>query len=112
MPLCSFCKSAEETIIQLFSECLCAQYIWDQTQIFFLGYINIPDVTLQRAILGFTDTSTKHFLLINQLLLTYKYYLYKAKDSQNLSFLAFKNNMIKIKTPEERTKEENKFLKK
>ena len=97
MPLCSFCKSAEETIIQLFSECLCAQYIWDQTQIFFLGYINIPDVTLQRAILGFTDTSTKHFLLINQLLLT---------------FLAFKNNIIKIKTPEERTKEENKFLKK
>ena len=30
-PLCSYCKSAEETIIQLFSECLCAQYIWHQT---------------------------------------------------------------------------------
>ena len=39
--LCSFCKSAEETITHLFSECLCAQYIWNQTQIFFSGYITI-----------------------------------------------------------------------
>ena len=32
-PLCSIYKSAEETIIHLFSEFLCAQYIWNQTQI-------------------------------------------------------------------------------
>ena len=110
--LCSFCKSAEETIIYLFSECLCAQYIWNQTQIFFARYITIPDVTPQSAILGFTDTSTEHLLLINHLLLIYKCYLYKARDKQNLRLLAFKNNIIKIKTLEERTSEERKFLKK
>ena len=33
--------------------------------------------------------------MINYLLLIYKYYLYKAKDSQNLSFLSFKNNIKK-----------------
>ena len=70
----------------------------------FSGYITIPDVTPQSAILGFTDTSTKYFLLMNHLLLIYKCYLYKARDSQHLSFLAFKNN-IKIKTLEERTSE-------
>ena len=70
----------------------------------FSGYITIPDVTPQSAILGFTDTSTKHFLLMNHLLLIYKCYLYKARDSQHLSFLAFKNS-IKIKTLEERTSE-------
>ena len=70
----------------------------------FSGYITIPDVTPQSAILGFTDTSTKYFLLMNHLLLIYKCYLYKAGDSQHLSFLAFKNN-IKIKTLEERTSE-------
>ena len=32
-PLCSIYKSAEETIIHLFCEFLCAQYIWNQTQI-------------------------------------------------------------------------------
>ena len=110
--LCSFCKSAEETIIYLFSECLCAQYIWNQTQIFFARYITIPDVTPQSAILGFTDTSTEHLLLINHLLLIYKCYLYKARDKQNLRLLAFKNNVIKIKTLKERTSEERKFLKK
>ena len=62
--------------------------------------------------LGFTDTSIEHFLLIHHLLLIYKCYLYKARDSQNLSFLAFKNNIIKIKTLEERANEEKTFLKK
>ena len=65
-----------------------------------------------RVLFCFTGTSTEHFLLINRLLIIYKYYLYKTRDSQNLSFLAFKNNIIKIKTLEERTSEEIKFLKK
>ena len=39
--LCSFCKSAEETITHLFSECLCAQCIWNQTRTFFSSYITI-----------------------------------------------------------------------
>ena len=79
-PLSSFCKSGKETNIHLFSECLCEQYIWNQTQIFFSGYISIPDDTPQSAIFGFTDTSTEHFLLINHLLPIYKFFLYKAKD--------------------------------
>ena len=41
--------------------------LWDQTQIFFSGNITIPNVTTQSVIFGFTDT--KHFLLINYLLL-------------------------------------------
>ena len=100
--------SADETLIHLFSECLRAQYIWNQ--IFFSGYITISDVTPQSVIPGLTDTNTEHFLLTNHLLVIYKCYLYRARDSQNLSFLAFKNN-IKIKTLEERTSEERKFLK-
>ena len=79
-PLSSFCKSAKETNIHLFSECLYEQYIWNQTQIFFSGYITIRYDTPQSAILGFTDTSIEQFLLINHLLLIYKFYLYKARD--------------------------------
>ena len=43
-PLYLFCKSVEETIIHLFSECLYAQYIWNQAQIF-SDYSTIPNVT-------------------------------------------------------------------
>ena len=86
--------------------------MWNQTLIFFLGYTTIPTVTLQSAILGFTNTSIEHFLLINHLLLIYKCYLYKASDSQNLRFLAFNKNIIRIKTLEERTSEERKIFKK
>ena len=72
----------------------------------------IPDVTPQSVILGFTDTRTEHVLLINHLLRIYKCYLHKARDSQNLSFLAFKNIFLKIKILQERTIEETKFLQK
>ena len=86
---------------------MCNIYIYIygiKLQIFFSRYIAIPDVTPQSALLGFTDTSTEHLIkhLIKHLLLIYKRCLYKARDSQNLSFLAFKNNIIK----------ETKFLKK
>ena len=60
-PLCSFCKSVEETIIHSFSECLYAQYISNQTQTLFSAYINIPDGTSHSAILGFRDISIEHF---------------------------------------------------
>ena len=63
--LCSFCKSADETIINLFSK-----YIWNQIQIFFWGYITISDVTSQSAILGLTDYSMEQFLMINHYLFT------------------------------------------
>ena len=96
-------------MINLFSECLCAEYMWNQTQIFFAECITISDVTMESAILGFTDTSTKHLSVINHMLLIYKCC---SQSSQYLSFLAFKNNIIKIKTLEERTSEERKFLKK
>ena len=43
--------------------------------------VTIPDVTPQSARPGFIDTSTEHFLLINHLLLIYKYYLYKAREA-------------------------------
>ena len=79
---------------------------------FFSGYILISDGTPQSAIFALTDSSIKHFLLINHLLLIYKCDLYKARDSQNLNFLAFKNNIVKIRTLEERASEQRKFLKK
>ena len=49
-PQCSFCWQ-EETIIHLFSECLCAQNIWNQTHILFSSYITIPDVPPPSAFL-------------------------------------------------------------
>ena len=75
---------------------------------FFFGIYYYPYNT---TISGFTDTSIEHFLLINHLLLIYKCYLYKARDSPSFGFLAFKKNIIKVKTLEERTIEERKFFK-
>ena len=49
---------------------------------------------------------------MNHLLLIYKSFLYKNRDLQKLSFLDFKNDIIKIITLEERISKEIKFLNK
>ena len=49
---------------------------------------------------------------MNHLLLIYKSFLYKNRDLQKLSFLDFKNDIIKIITLEERISKERKFLNK
>ena len=86
--------------------------MWNQSQVFFSGYVTIPDVTLQSAILGFTNTSTEHLLLITHFLLINKCYLYEPRDTKfKFFFLAFKNN-IKSEAPGERISEERKSLKK
>ena len=87
-----FVGQRKKQLFIYFSKCLCAQYIWNQTQIFSGSIlINIPDVTPpQSAISCFTETSTKDFLLINHL----KCYLCKPRDPQNLSFLAFKERIM------------------
>ena len=103
-----FGKSAEETNIYLVNF-----YVYNIYEIKLRSSFQaiLPPLMSLSVTLGFTDTSIQHFLLINHLLLIYKCYLYKARDSQNNSFLAFKSNIIKIKTVEERTSKEKKILK-
>ena len=103
-----FGKSAEETNIYLVNF-----YVYNIYEIKLRSSFQaiLPPLMSLSVTLGFTDTSIQHFLLINHLLLIYKCYLYKARDSQNNSFLAFKSNIIKIKTLEERTSKEKKILK-
>ena len=40
-PLCSFCKSSEETAVHLFSSCSLSKNIWTQTQAFFSSNFTI-----------------------------------------------------------------------
>ena len=54
-----------------------SQFLWSNKDIKVDGLSSVT----QSAILGLIDTNIKHFLLISHLLLIYKCYLYKARDS-------------------------------
>ena len=71
--LCSFCKSSDETVVQLFSSCSLYQNIWSQTQIFFSNYFTIISIFWQSAILCFMEEiQVQNDIILNHILLIYK----------------------------------------
>ena len=88
--------------IHLFSRYALTQNIWKQTQIFFLNYPITLKITLQSIIFGFIGgLHDEHSILINHILLIYKYHSYESKNSETLNFIGLKNNILKTKKFEE-----------
>ena len=116
-PLCSFCKLEDETPLHLFYFCSKTQILWNPLQQLFLHNLTIPERTPQSAIFGFIDIQDKTYKIINHLLLIYKFYVYKARDSGNLNIHKLKINIRKIKNIEKEIckddpKKKLKFVKK
>ena len=63
--------------------------------------LDLPPLPSQRAIAGSTDSQSENFVIINDLLLTFKYYIFKSRSNKHLSFLQLKTDIIKAKNLEE-----------
>ena len=59
-------------------------------------HLNLPHLTPQSAILSFLDISDKDYLIVNYLLLLFKYYIYNARDLKHLVFKALMKNLKNI----------------
>ena len=97
--LCSFCNTSEETPEHLLSLCTHTLTLWSQLQVFLDGYIVLPDLVPQTAILGYLNIDND-FILINHLLLIFKQYLYKSRLESKVSFVSVLSNIKKIKQRE------------
>ena len=93
--LCSFCNQQDETVIHLFANCSKSKTLWNSLKEFFKDTINLPSLTPQSAIFGFLQTDQELFLIINYLLLLFKYYLYVSRCSKTISFTALNINIKK-----------------
>ena len=109
-PLCSFCKAEDKTFIYLFDRCrkTCEKTIlWRQLLEFFSTALDLPSISPKSAIFGFLD-ALEHKLLINQILLILKNYLYEANLKENdkhnkkwrviSSMLCFHKKSVKTKS--------------
>ena len=88
--LCSFCNQKDETVIHLFANCSKSKTLWNSLKEFFKDTINLPSLTPQSAVFGFLQTDHKLFLILNYLLLLFKYYLYVSRCSKTISSAALK----------------------
>ena len=81
------------------------------------GHLNLPHLTPQRAIFDFLDISNKDYLIVNHLLLLFKYYIPNARDRKYLVFEALMKNIkntynIEKNLADQDPPKETKFLKK
>ena len=91
-PLCSYCKQDNETVQHLFIECRVSKSLWNDIILFFNDKLDIPNLDLQSAILGFID-SRKDSLALNNILLIFKLCLYRFRDKKAPTFLSFLKNL-------------------
>ena len=54
-PLCSFCHSADETLLHIFYTCNITKRLWNELKYFISRYLYIPETTPQSALLGFLN---------------------------------------------------------
>ena len=86
--LCSYCNQHDETVQHL-SKCNKAISLWTEIKFYFANDIKLIELCPQIAILGYTNTDDRCLITQNLILLIFKFYVYKSRDSGNLSFSAF-----------------------
>ena len=70
---CSFCELCDEATQHLFRECTFTQNLWNQLWLYVSRKATLPVLNPQRAIFGFTDVLDYNYLLVNHLLLIFRY---------------------------------------
>ena len=98
--LCSFCNSEEETPFHIFHNCTHTKNPWNQLQTFINENLVIPCLTPQSAMFGFIDTQQENRVIINHLLLIFKFKVCKSRDLKTLNFLRLKSDIINIRHTE------------
>ena len=105
--LCSFCKNEDETITHLFVECCFTVSLWFNIKEFFKEDFALLSLSPQVAILGYLNTDDKTFLIQNIIILLFKYYIYKSRQTGKLDLVGFISLLSKIKNLEKRLTFEN-----
>ena len=92
-PLCSLWLKEVETVSHLFLRCECSTRLWAKTQRWSSLTITLLQLSEKIVYLGWFSNETQT-ILINRILLLYKYFLYSKRNGQGkVTFSAFKVHM-------------------
>ena len=100
--LCPFYKMIDETPPHLFYNCIKTKLLWDQLKDFISNEtLSFPSLTPQSAIHGHINFSDD-YLLINHIILIYKFYIYNSRNRGYLNIAQLKAIIDKTKKIEEK----------
>ena len=78
--LCSYCRLQDETTNQIFVKCKYAIKLWSNLRHCQCSF-DLPILNLKSATFGFFEIDPDLVILLNHILLLYKYYIYLSKDT-------------------------------
>ena len=93
---CSFCNLEDETVIHLFVHCSKTKRLQCTIIEYFKRNLHIPLLSPPSAIFGFLEADHKVFLILNHLVILFKYYVYVSRSSKALSFETLLKSIIKV----------------
>ena len=99
---CSFCKLQDETINHLFVECNYSKNLWCDLKTYCQPSFSLLLLYPQSATFGFFNIDPHASLLLNHIILLYKYYIYYSRDSAKLSLAALKRFIKNVYVMEKR----------
>ena len=106
-PRFSLCKLHDETIMHLLYDCIIIKKLWNQLKSILSNNLIFPICTPQSAIFGFWDLDTNEHLILNQLLLIFKMYIYDARTTGYLNIIHLLIYIKGIKDTEKKPCENN-----
>ena len=63
--LCCFCSLEEDTPMHIFYSCNHTQIFWEILKYYIQNNLDLPSLTSQSAILGFIESHSENFIIIN-----------------------------------------------
>ena len=87
--MCSCCTQHDENVQHLFSTCNQVISLWREINLYFISDIELIALCPQITILCYINTDDRCFITQNLILLIFKFYIYKSRDSGKLRFSAY-----------------------
>ena len=95
-PLCTFCHEHDETPVHCFVECPVTTMLWSQYKVVKRGYITLPTLTPQSALIGFLkDVCRGDYALTSRILLIFKRAIYELRLSKAKPSIYFIKRKLK-----------------
>ena len=79
-PLCSLCKQEKETVIHLLYQCHVTRQLWCSLSCWLQGVLRLPSLEPVAAMLGSWDLENETNVLLNHLMLLFKYFIYRFRN--------------------------------
>ena len=102
-PLCSLCKRENETTKHLLSQCFITRRLWDSIKSWLMGSVTLPPLNSDTAILGHWRPENKFNILVNHLIVLFKFFTYKFKN-HNFAFNIYKFKLFTMSVQKEEQK--------